>query len=84
MKMESWSFALSLSSLDPNSRHRIRIFTMKLLVVLLIAVAIAVPQGHPPFRRLAFFCTWQSLIAGMTALFQRQPAARCRISLRVG
>src|ERR1700722_4074443 len=59
----------SLAALDPASRRRVAIFTVKLLVVLLVAIVFAVPRGYPPFRALAFFCGWQSAFAGAAALF---------------
>jgi hypothetical protein len=58
-------------ALNSTSRRRIRIFTVKLLIVILIAIAFALPTGHPPFRAIAFFSGRQSLFAGATAVFQR-------------
>jgi len=70
MKAKNGLFGWSLAALDVASRRRIRIFTVKLLVVLLIAIVFAVPRGYPPFRAFAFFCGWQSAFAGAVALFQ--------------
>jgi hypothetical protein len=64
-------FARSLAALDAPLRRRALIFTVKLLVVILVATVVAMPRGLPPFRALAFFCGWQSVFAGVAALFHR-------------
>ena len=48
-----------------------QIFTVKLLVMILMATAFAVSRGCPPFRALALFCGWQSVFASAAALFHR-------------
>jgi hypothetical protein len=63
---------LSLHMLDVTSQRRVRIFLVKLVIVVPAALLFAAPRGYPPLRALAFFCGCQSLFSGLTALFQRQ------------
>jgi hypothetical protein len=80
MKTKGGVFARSQAALDAASRRRIRIFTVKLLVVIPVAIAFAIPRGYSPFKVLAFFCGWQSLFAGAAALFQRQQLDSSRLT----
>jgi uncharacterized membrane protein HdeD (DUF308 family) len=59
-------------TLDPLSRRRLKIFTLKLAVVVLFAAALAIKQHYPALRTLAVFFGCQSLFAGAIAAIQRQ------------
>jgi hypothetical protein len=58
-------------ALDHTSRLRLRVFTFKLLILVLFAVALASQPNYPLLGTMSFFCFWQSAFAGMAALFQR-------------
>jgi hypothetical protein len=62
----------SFLAFDDASRRRVRIFAVKLLIVVLFAGAFAAARGNPPLKTLAFFCGWQCLLSALTAWSQRQ------------
>jgi len=70
MKIEGSLFARSPLAPDAASWWRIRIFIVKLSIVILVAIAFGGSRGYPPLRAVAFFCGWQSVFAGAAALFQ--------------
>ena len=57
--------------LDQTSRLRLRIFTFKLLILVLCAVALASQPIYPLLGTMSFFCFWQSAFAGIAVLLQR-------------
>jgi hypothetical protein len=65
-------FAISLRVLHPESRLRLRIFTFKLLVLIPMSAALALQRGYPVLNAVCFFCFWNSIFAGLAALFQQQ------------
>jgi hypothetical protein len=58
-------------ALDQTSRLRLRIFALKLLILVLFSAALASQHDYPPPETMPFFCFWQSAFAGMAALLQR-------------
>jgi hypothetical protein len=71
MKMEDGLLARSPLAPGAASWWRIRIFILKLSIVIPVAIAFGASRGYPPLRAIAFFCGWQSVFAGGAALFQR-------------
>jgi hypothetical protein len=65
----------SLQRLDPESGLRLRIFTFKLLVVVTVALALAVPRGYPVLGMVWVFCLWQGVFAALAGAFGRQKFA---------
>jgi hypothetical protein len=70
MRMEDGLLARSPLAPGAASWWRIRVFVLKLSVVILIAVVFGASRGYPPLSAIAFFCGWQSVFAGGAALFQ--------------
>jgi hypothetical protein len=64
--------AQSLSSLDQASWLRLRIFGLRLLLVILFAVTFAASRGYPLAGALALFCGWNFVFAILLALFERR------------
>jgi hypothetical protein len=64
--------ATSLRMLHPESRLRLRIFSFKLLVLIPVSGVLAVQRGYPVLNTICFFCFWNSIFAGLAALFRQQ------------
>jgi hypothetical protein len=62
---------VSLHKLDPASRLRVRIFTFKLVVVLVTASALAAPGSYQVLPIVSVFCLWQAMFAALAAVFWR-------------
>ena len=60
----------SLATLDPASRLRVRIFSLKLLTAIPISVVLATHQNYPVLAAMSFIFFWNSVFAGFAALFQ--------------
>jgi hypothetical protein len=58
--------------LDRQSRLRLRIFAVKLLMVIPFSLMIAGQQGLPLLQVFAFFCFWHAIFSGLAGLFLRQ------------
>jgi hypothetical protein len=71
MKMEDGLLARSPLAPGAASWWRIRIFILKLSIVILVSVVFGASRGYPPLRAIAFFCGWQSVFAGVAAVVQR-------------
>jgi hypothetical protein len=65
------SLAASLQRLDSESRQRIPIFTLKLLVLGWAAAILAALRGYPGLPLVSAFCLWQAIFAAIAALFHR-------------
>jgi hypothetical protein len=61
--------------LDPASRARIRIFSLKLTVLTLSASLLAVRYHYPPFAMVSSGAFWYAAFAGLLALLHREPLA---------
>jgi hypothetical protein len=64
-----------LGNLDPPSRERIRIFSLKLLVLMLFASLLAARYRYPPFAVIGSCAFWYAAFAGLLALLHREPLA---------
>jgi hypothetical protein len=64
---------LLLRTLDPTSRARIRIFGVKLLVLLPFSALLAARYRYPPFAMIASFAGWYAIFAGALALVRGEP-----------
>jgi hypothetical protein len=62
----------SFDALDPRSRLLVRIFAVKLVVIIPVAVPLATRGGYSLLGILSLFCLWHSFFAGTAALLQRQ------------
>jgi hypothetical protein len=62
-----------LGNLDPPSRERLRIFGLKLIVLLLFVGVFAVRYRYPPFGLVAEFAGWYGAFAGLLALVRSEP-----------
>jgi len=69
--MKTGDSLFARSRLAPDARWRIRVFIVKLSIVIPVAVAFGATRGYPPLRAIAFFCGWQSVFAAAAALVQR-------------
>ena len=70
MKTADNGIVHSLIMLDPATRLRIRIFSIKLLTVIPLSVAFATHRNYPLLGTMSFFCSWNGAFAGFAALFQ--------------
>jgi hypothetical protein len=71
VKTDDSLFARSPLAPGAASWWRIRIFIIKLSIVIMVAVVFGASRGYPPLGAIAFFCGWQSVFAAAAALFQR-------------
>jgi hypothetical protein len=71
-KIFGQSLMASLQQLDRESALRIRIFTWKLMVVVGVAMALAVPRGYPILAMIWVFALWQGVFTALAAAFRRQ------------
>jgi hypothetical protein len=60
-----------LQRLDQESRLRIRMFTIKLLMAVTVALALAAPRHYPILAMVWVFCLWQGIFAALAAVFGR-------------
>jgi hypothetical protein len=65
------SLATSLQRLDSESRLRIRIFILKLLVLGWAAAIMAGLRGYPALVLCSIFCLWQGIFAVLAGVFRR-------------
>ena len=64
-----------LDALDPASRARIRIFSLKLFVLFPIATLLAARYRQPLFETISSFALWYGLFSGVVALLRREQVA---------
>lgn len=72
LKPDDGLAAISLRMLHPESRLRLRIFSFKLLVLVPVSAVLVVQPGYPVLNTICFFCFWNSIFAGLAALFRQQ------------
>jgi hypothetical protein len=64
--------ATSIQTLDPVSRRQLRVFGLKLLMMIPLAVVLATRHDYPLLETISSLCLWYSVFAAIVALLQRQ------------
>ena len=63
----------AFGALSPESRRRLRLFSIKLLFIAVLSPPMAAHQaGYPLLRTIFVFCFWNGICAGLAALLLRQ------------